>query len=148
MHSLISYMQRFEAGRVGAVRVSSDINRRPADCVKPQMANRFSITSRPSHLPAEQDPGGGLRSPRKDRGGNESDRSGEGRPLAGCRSNGVRQARPPWCDAVFGLLLRRRGLANGVRNATALPARGAEAPTLAARLTSDPGARSLLMQPA
>lgn len=66
-------------------------------------------------------------------------RSGGGRPLAGCRSNGVRQTRPPWRDTVFGSTLRRHGLANGVRNATALPARGAEAPTLAAQRTSDLG---------
>ena len=66
-------------------------------------------------------------------------RSCVGRPLAGCRSHGVRQTMPPGIFGRCGGALRRRGLANGVAERDGLPARGAEAPTLAARRTSDLG---------
>lgn len=66
-------------------------------------------------------------------------RSCAGRPLAGCRSHGVRQAMPPRISRRCGRALRRRGLANGVAERDGLPARGARAPTLAARRTSDLG---------
>ena len=62
-----------------------------------------------------------------------------GRPLAGCRSCGVRQAMPPRICGGCGRALRRRGLANGVRNATACRRVELERRSRAARRTSDLG---------
>lgn len=62
-----------------------------------------------------------------------------GRPLAGCRSHGVRQTMPPRICGRFVRALRRRGLANGVRNATACRRVELERRLWAARRTSDPG---------
>lgn len=95
----------------------------------------------------------GLRSPRKDRGGRSPERAWSGaegdcaagtrscggRPLAGCRSHGVRQTMPPRICGRFGRALRRRGLANGVRNATACRRVELKRRPWAARRTSDLG---------
>ena len=66
-------------------------------------------------------------------------RSCGGKPLAGCRSYGVRQTMPPRICGRFGRALRRRGLADGVRNATACRRVELERRPWAARRTSDLG---------
>lgn len=75
-------------------------------------------------------------------------RSCGGRPLAGCRSYGVRQTMPPRVCGGCGHALRRRGLANGVRNATACRRVELERRLWRRDGRATLGARSLLMQPA